>query len=84
MDYANILGIIAGTFTTVSFLPQAVRVHRTRKTRDISLPMYVVFLLGVFSWLCYGVVVKSLPIIIANSATMMIGSYIMAMKIKYK
>ncbi|MCX5686746.1 MAG: SemiSWEET transporter [Candidatus Omnitrophica bacterium] len=84
MDYANIVGLIAGAMTTISFLPQAARIYKTRHTSDLSLPTYIVLLAGVFLWLCYGVMVKSYPIIIANAVTMAIGSYILAMKVKYK
>ncbi len=84
MDYVNILGLAAGAMTTISFLPQAVKIYRTRHTRDLSLPMYIVFIIGVVLWLSYGIVVKSLPIAIANAITLVIGSYILVMKLKYK
>ncbi len=84
MEYVNIIGFIAGTLTTIAFFPQAVRIHRTHHTHDLSLPMYVVFLTGVIFWFYYGFMVKSQPIIIANSVTIIVGSYILIMKIKYK
>lgn len=84
MDYTNIIGLIAGTMTTISFLPQAVRIYKTRHTHDLSLPMYVVLLVGVIFWLYYGVIMRSYPIIIANVVTMVIGLYILVMKVKYK
>ena len=46
--------------------------------------MYIVLLAGVFLWLCYGVMVHSFPIICANALTLVIGAYILAMKMKYK
>lgn len=84
MEYTNIIGYIAGALTTLAFFPQAVRIYRTRHTRDLSLPMYAVFLAGVLFWLCYGLILKSQPIIIANIVTIVVGSYILVMKIKYK
>jgi len=84
MDYVNIIGFVAGAMTTISFLPQAIRIYRTRHTRDLSLPMYIVLLAGVLLWLCYGVMVHSYPIIIANAVTMAVGSYILVMKVKYR
>jgi len=84
MDNANIVGLIAGAMTTISFLPQAVKIHRTRHTGDLSLTTYLVLLAGVFLWLYYGVMVKSYPIIIANGVTMAIAFYILVMKLKYK
>ena len=82
MNNANIIGVIAGVLTTISFLPQAIKIYRTRHTRDLSLPMYIVLFIGVFLWLCYGVMVHSYPIIIANAVTMAIDLYILIMKVK--
>lgn len=84
MDHINTIGLIAGMLTTMSFIPQAVKVYRTRHTQDLSLPMYIVLLTGVSLWMWYGVMVRSHPIIIANGATLVIGAYILIMKLKYK
>ena len=68
---SNLIGLLAGTFTTAAFVPQVVKVWKTRSTKDISLVMYVVFTIGVVLWLTYGVVLNALPIIIANSITLL-------------
>ncbi|MFH0763972.1 MAG: SemiSWEET transporter [Candidatus Omnitrophota bacterium] len=84
MDHVNIVGLFAGAITTGSFLPQAVKIYRTRHTRDLSLSMYITLFVGVSLWLCYGLMAHSYPIIIANAVTIAITLYILAMKIKYK
>ena len=83
MDLITILGLVAATLTTVSFLPQAVQTWKTKKTKDISLPMYATFTLGVFLWLIYGLLLKSLPIIAANVVTLILASCILILKIKH-
>jgi len=77
------VGSIAAFCTTVAFLPQVVKVYRTKSARDLSLPMYIIFSLGVMSWLVYGFLDKSLPIIIANIITLVLALYILGMKVKY-
>jgi len=77
------VGSVAAFCTTVAFLPQVVKVYRTKSARDLSLPMYVIFSIGVLSWLVYGLLDKSLPIIIANIITLFLALYIIGMKIKY-
>jgi MtN3 and saliva related transmembrane protein len=84
MDYTVLIGSLAAICTTLSFVPQVVRVYRTKHTKDLSLPMYAIFSLGVFLWACYGVLEKSIPIIIANSVTLALSFYILVMKIKHK
>lgn len=80
----TVIGLLAAVCTTISFLPQAIRVIRTRQTRDISLWMYVIFSTGVFLWLIYGIVIKDLPVITANFVTFIFTLTILVLKIKYK
>jgi MtN3 and saliva related transmembrane protein len=80
----TIIGLLAATCTTFSFLPQAVKVIRTKQTKDLSLVMYSVFTLGVFLWLMYGILVKDAPLIIANIITFILAAIILIMKIRYK
>jgi len=79
----ELLGYVAAILTTGAFVPQAIKTIRSRDTRAISLWMYVVFTTGVAFWLAYGVVLESLPIVLANAATLLLAATIMALKIRY-
>ena len=78
------MGIIAGTCTTIAFLPQVFRIMRTKHTRDLSMPMYVIFSVGVFLWMYYGFITNSLPVILANGITFLLSLYILGAKLRYK
>ncbi|MDP2922227.1 MAG: SemiSWEET transporter [Candidatus Omnitrophota bacterium] len=78
-----IIGIIAAMLTTVSFVPQLIRIWRTKHTKDLSLLTFSLFFLGVLLWLIYGILIKELPVILANAVTMVIAFLILIMKIKY-
>ena len=84
MDSINLVGTLAATLTTASFLPQAFRVYKTKHTKDLSLPMYIIFSLGVFLWTWFGLLTHSWPIIIANGVTLVLCFWIVAMKFIYK
>ncbi len=84
MDIIKITGLAAGILTTVSFLPQMIKVHRTKHTKDLSLYMYFIFSLGVTLWFVYGIMLKEYPIVIANFVALFFALYILCMKIKYK
>ena len=84
MDKYTIIGLIAATCTTAAFLPQAIRVIKTKHTKDISLAMYVVFSIGVFLWLVYGLSIRDIPIIAANLITFIFSFIILVLKIRYK
>jgi MtN3 and saliva related transmembrane protein len=80
--YTEIIGFIAATLTTISFLPQIIKIIKTKDTSSISLKMYLIFTMGVFLWLIYGLLNSDKPIIIANLVTFSFTLYILYRKIK--
>ncbi|MHB8256890.1 MAG: SemiSWEET transporter [Acidiferrobacterales bacterium] len=84
MEFANVFGSLAGTLTTVAFLPQAIKTWKTRSAGDISLGMFTLFAAGVFLWIVYGIGIGSVPVIIANTITFVLAVTILVFKIKYK
>lgn len=77
------LGYIAASLTTLSFVPQAVRVIRTRETQAISLTSYAMFCVGIALWLAYGVALRAVPIVAANAVTLVLASTVLALKIRF-
>jgi len=84
VDISTMVGLTAATCTTISFVPQAIRVIATKQTRDISLGMYMILSLGVFLWLIYGIARADIPVIAANFITLILSLMILSLKIKYK
>ena len=84
MAILDIVGTIAATLTTISFIPQARQVLKTRHTHDISLPMYIILVIGVSFWLAYGILLQQWPIIISNAITLLPTSLILVMKLREK
>jgi len=78
------IGFIAAFCTTFAFFPQAVKVWKTKSTKDISLHMFIIFTIGIFSWLVYGFSISDIPLILANSVTFLLSLFILIYKIKYK
>jgi MtN3 and saliva related transmembrane protein len=83
MDTIVLVGYIAGTFTTLSFVPQVIRAWKLKETRDLSPAMLLLFALGVLLWTLYGVWTGSIPIIIANVVTFVLILILLGMKVKY-
>jgi MtN3 and saliva related transmembrane protein len=79
----DLIGTIAATLTTISFVPQVWQIWRTRSARDVSLPMYVTFTCGVALWLVYGLLLMAWPIIIANVITICLALAVVAMKLRW-
>ncbi|HOI83265.1 MAG TPA: SemiSWEET transporter [Campylobacterales bacterium] len=78
----DILGFAAATLTTAAFVPQAVKVYKSKKTEDLSLGLFAMLFVGVFLWLIYGLLISSIPVIAANAVTLLLVAYILWMKIR--
>ena len=65
----EIIGFIAAILTTSAFVPQVLKVWKSKSTMGVSVSMYLVMLLGVFLWGVYGYIIESMSIMIANTVT---------------
>ncbi len=81
MNNFEYLGYAAGLLTTLAFIPQAWKVFSSRKTRDISMTWAVTMTIGVFFWLCYGISMGSLPMMLANGVTLILLAVILWVKL---
>lgn len=79
----NLIGYAAATGTTISFLPQLIRVIRLRSARDISLGMFLIFSAGTVLWLTYGLLSRSWPVAVANAVTLVLSLSILILKLRF-
>ena len=80
---ADLIGAVAGTLSTLAFVPQVWRIWKTRSARDLSLPMYLIFTSGVALWFVYGLLLGAMPIIVGNAVTLLLAGAVLAMKLKF-
>jgi|TARA_B110000914_G_scaffold115379_1_gene100870 MtN3 and saliva related transmembrane protein len=78
------IGFFAAFCTTIAFVPQAIKVYKSKSTKDISLYMFLIFTIGVLSWLIYGIIIFNLPVILANAVTLVLSLFILIYKLRYK
>jgi MtN3 and saliva related transmembrane protein len=79
----TLLGLVAGTLTTLAFLPQLFKVWRSKSAKDISMTWLVTFSGGVLLWLIYGMLLGQIPILLANAVTLGLTLIILFFKLKY-
>ncbi|WP_027467347.1 SemiSWEET transporter [Deefgea rivuli] len=79
----EMLGLLAGGLTTFAFVPQVYQVWKSKSAKDISLGMYSIFVAGIALWLVYGVLAQSLPVVLANTLTLILASMVLLMKIVF-
>jgi len=80
---ADVVGTLAAILTTIAFIPQAWMTWKKRHADGISLSMYSIFTAGIAFWLAYGLLIGAWPIIIANTVTLGLALFILAMKIRF-
>ena len=84
MQAIQILGLVAGTITSITFLPQVIKIWQTKSAKDLSLMMLLLLMLGVILWLSYGLLVKDAAIIYTNSMVLAMSMIMLFFKLKYK
>ena len=77
------IGYLAGALTTIAFVPQALKMYTSKSGKDVSARMLMIFSAGVVLWLIYGIMIGSLPVILANVVTLILSATIIALKIRY-
>jgi MtN3 and saliva related transmembrane protein len=84
IQLSEVLGHTAAFLTTVSFVPQVLRVVQTKSTKDISLGMFLLMAAGVILWLIYGLMIMAWPLIFCNGTTILLVLIILYYKVRYK
>ena len=83
MTLATMIGFAASFCTTAAFLPQVWRTWRSKSTKDISLPTYLAYSVGLALWLIYGLMVRDAPLIVSNAITFVLALTILGLKLRH-
>jgi MtN3 and saliva related transmembrane protein len=81
MNKIAILGYAAAFVSTASFAPQAIKIIKSRKTKDISLGMYLLTVTGFALWLAFGFFQRQWPLVLSNSICLLLSAFILMMKL---
>lgn len=79
----DVVGSFAALLTTICWLPQTLKIIKTKETSAISLSSQTIFALGVILWLIYGLMILSWPIIAANFVTLILLIVIIYLKLQH-
>ncbi|MBK1895286.1 SemiSWEET transporter [Chryseobacterium paridis] len=80
----NILGIIAGTLTSIAMLPQLIKVLKEKNVDDISWIILLVLISGLSLWIYYGILKDELPIILSNAFAVLMNISLLVCYIIYR
>ncbi|HQJ15554.1 MAG TPA: SemiSWEET transporter [Candidatus Omnitrophota bacterium] len=68
----EIVGFTAALMTSFGFLPQVIKIYKTKSVQDISLLALVQFAVGISLWVAYGAHLRNIVIITANTVTLLV------------
>jgi len=80
----NIIGTIAGILTSISMVPQLVKVVKNKDVENISWKMITILLTGVSLWVVYGIMKMEWPIILSNAFSVLVNATLLICYFKYK
>ncbi len=80
-QYVMWIGGAAMIASTASFLPQAWKIIKSRKTTDISAGTYTLTVSGFALWLAYGIFLGQWPLIATNGICLIFSGFILMMKL---
>ncbi|MBA3541130.1 MAG: hypothetical protein H0T79_16075 [Deltaproteobacteria bacterium] len=78
---APVIGYIAATLSVAAFVPQAWRIVKTRDTKTLATPMWILEVCAFALWIAYGIALDAWPIIIPNTICCLLSLFILVMKI---
>lgn len=81
MDMTTVIGSLAALASTASFAPQAWKIIKLRRTKDISSAMYALTVTGFGLWLAYGVLLGQWPLIVTNALCLLMSAFILVMSL---
>jgi MtN3 and saliva related transmembrane protein len=79
----TLIGLVAAVCTTGAFVPQVTRVWRLKSAKEISLTAFAAFSLGTSFWTAYGLLINSVPVILANGVTLALSLAMVVMKLNF-
>ncbi len=82
--YAKYVGIVAGILTSISMLPQLIKMIKEKEVDDVSIPMLLVLFSGILLWVVYGYLQKDMPVLITNSFSVLVNLVTIIIRFKYK
>ena len=84
MNKVQLIGLFAGVLTSISAIPQVIKIIKDKKVEDISIGMFLTLVCGIGIWVYYGILRDDWPVIITNAFSLLINLTILILYKKYK
>ena len=76
------LGYFAGLCSAFVFLPQTIKTNKEKNVLGLSLSSYVIYCVGMLSWILYGIYLESIQMVVFNLISLVFASIVLYMIIR--
>lgn len=80
----EIIGYIGGVMSSISFLPQVIKIWKTKSAEDLSMLTLIFLTSNITLWLTYGILINSTPLWLTNAIVLAMVLCLIYFKIKFK
>ncbi len=77
------VALLAGFFLMISFIPQIMQSHKTKKLNDVSVVMILLVLIGAFFFALNGLLTNNQPVLLMNAFLGITVLYLLFLKLKH-
>lgn len=75
------IGLVAAALTIASFIAQTGKIVKTRDTKSLSTPMWILSTTAFAVWIVYGVLIGQWPIVVPNAVCFVLAAFILILKL---
>ena len=79
-----IFGTIACIIITCAYIPQCIRIHKTKSVEGLSLSTFIAIWIGMILWTIHAIIICDIPLLVSSIASFCQNSYILFYLIKNK
>jgi MtN3 and saliva related transmembrane protein len=83
MSTIQVIGIAAGVLTSISMVPQLIKMIQKKEAKDVSIVMLLILMSGLVLWTVYGFMRDDVPIIATNCFSFLVNVVVLTLRIKY-
>ena len=83
MTNIDTLGMVAGTISAITFLPQVIKTWKSKSAKDISMLMFSFATISVILWLIYGIIINNWPVIYTNGCVLILSLIMLYFKLRF-
>ncbi len=79
----EILGLIGGSLSCITFVPQIFKTWKSKSVKDISVNMFLIVLCSTIIWIAYAIMKDSISILLTNIVVFITAVIMLFMKWKF-